>query len=200
MAVVLVYADWCGHCQTFKNKVWNENTLNRTKNLNTASVHYDMVDQTSMKNTPIQGYPSMFLVGKDNKPKEIPTPQNSEELISLDEKSTNIGNNENINTVKNTNNNNNNNNRNNDNVNANNNNKPFNSESPNMNSYTPSPPNALNDVMNTPETNETAQRGGSLMDLLSSFSQGKVDVPEQQGGRRKTRRHRRNRRAQTRRR
>jgi hypothetical protein len=72
-------------------------------------------------------------------------------------------------------------------------------ESLNRNSYTPSPPNALDDVMNTPESNETKQSGGSLFDILSNFSNGSVNVPEQKGGRRKTRKQRR-RRSQTRRR
>jgi thiol-disulfide isomerase/thioredoxin len=197
MAVVLVYADWCGHCQTFKEKVWNSQTLNRTKNLNNAAVHYDMVDQTSLKNTPIKGYPSMFLVGKDANAKEIPTPQSPEELVSLDSKSGNVLNNGNGNN--NANNNMNNGNLNNtNNLNSSNRNSSF-LNTPNNNSYTPSPPDALNDVMNTSERLETDQRGGSLMDLLSSFSQGSVDVPEQKGGRRKTRR-RRGRRSQTRRR
>lgn len=204
MAVVLVYADWCGHCQIFKNKVWNSQTLNRTKNLNTAAVHYDMVDQTSLKNTPIKGYPSMFLVGKDANAKEIPTPQSPEELVSLDSKSGNVLNNENTNTNTNNNNNrnnivkNNNMNNSNNNMNSSNRNTSY-LNTPNNNSYTPSPPDALDDVMNTSETVESNQKGGSLFDILSSFSQGSVDVPEQKGGRRKTRK-RRGRRSQTRRR
>jgi thiol-disulfide isomerase/thioredoxin len=210
MAIVLVYADWCGHCQTFKNTVWNSKTLNRAKNLNTAAVHYDMLDQTSLKNTPLKGYPSLFLVGKDSKAKEIPTPQNPEELVSLDAESGTVMNNNN-----NTNNNNLNNNNGNTTNNNNNNNKKYYNGSPsnntpannavspieslNRNSYTPSPPNALDDVMNTPESNETKQSGGSLFDILSNFSNGSVNVPEQKGGRRKTRKQRR-RRSQTRRR
>jgi thiol-disulfide isomerase/thioredoxin len=194
MAVVLVYADWCGHCQTFKNKVWNEKTLNRTKNLNTAALHYDMVDQTSLKNTPIQGYPSMFLVGQDSNAKEIPTPQSPEELVSLDNKSGNVLNNTNTRNSANVNSGN----LNSGNVNnANVNNANFNN-SPNNNSYSPSPPNALEDMM-TPNTVESEQSGGGLFDMLSTFSQGNGNLPQQNGGRRKTRR-RRGRRSQTRRR
>lgn len=70
---------------------------------------------------------------------------------------------------------------------------------PNNNSYTPSPPDALDDVMNTSETVESNQQGGSLFTMLSNFSQGTVNLAQQNGGRRKTRR-RRNRRSQTRRR
>lgn len=93
LTIVLVYADWCGHCQTFKQKMWNEVSAMPNKKLNTASVHYDMVENTSLKNAKIDGYPSLLLVGTDKKPatfKEngtttnaMPAPQNKEELISM---------------------------------------------------------------------------------------------------------------------
>jgi len=203
MAMVLVYADWCGHCTNLKQKVWNDSTLSKTKNINTAAVHYDMLDQTSLKNTPVQGYPSMFLVGKDKEPKEIPTPQSSEELLKFDNTSSNAlntntnnkGNNNNLN-------NNNTNNNMNNNMNQNNSNNNLDSpdmdiDTPNNNSYTPLPPNALEDVANTPESNETAQSGGSLFDVLSQFNQ-----VTQQGGRSRRRKtaKRKNRKAMTRRR
>lgn len=83
MAVVLVYADWCGHCMNFKQNVWNKDTLSKPSKLNAAAVHYDMVENTSMKNANVSGYPSMFLVGKDKKPEPINTPKNSEELVNM---------------------------------------------------------------------------------------------------------------------
>ena len=83
MAVVLVYADWCGHCMNFKKNVWNNETLSKPSKLNAAAVHYNMVEDTTMKNANISGYPSMFLVGKDKKPEPINTPKNSEELVNM---------------------------------------------------------------------------------------------------------------------
>lgn len=83
MAVVLVYADWCGHCMNFKKNVWNDQTLSKPSKLNAAAVHYNMVENTSMKNAKVEGYPSMFLVGKDKKPEPIKTPSNSEELVNM---------------------------------------------------------------------------------------------------------------------
>lgn len=70
LTLVLVYADWCGHCTTFKNNVWNRvaTAPATNRNLNMASVHYDMVDQTPLKNAKIEGYPSLLLVGTDEKP------------------------------------------------------------------------------------------------------------------------------------
>ncbi len=93
LTIVLVYADWCGHCQTFKQNMWNEVSAMPKKNLNTASVHYDMVNNTSLKNAKIDGYPSLLLVGTDKKPatfKEesgetnaMPSPQSLEELKNM---------------------------------------------------------------------------------------------------------------------
>lgn len=93
LTIVLVYADWCGHCQTFKQNMWNEVTAMPNKKVNTASVHYDMVENTSLKNAKIEGYPTLMLVGTNKQPatfKEnntttnaMPTPQNVTELKSM---------------------------------------------------------------------------------------------------------------------
>ena len=68
MAVVLVYADWCGHCDTFKKNVWNPMKSTKGRTMNMASVHYDQLDNTSLSGTKINGYPSVLVVGKDKKP------------------------------------------------------------------------------------------------------------------------------------
>jgi thiol-disulfide isomerase/thioredoxin len=83
---VLVYADWCGHCKTFKQKMWDDVANSPNKSVNTAAVHYNMVDQTSMRNTPIEGYPTLFEVkptSKANVTKPVQTPQTKEELETL---------------------------------------------------------------------------------------------------------------------
>lgn len=68
MAVVLVYADWCGHCDKYKKNVWSplKSVKNRTVNL--ASVREDMLPNTSLKNSKIDGYPSILVVGEDKQP------------------------------------------------------------------------------------------------------------------------------------
>ena len=93
LTIVLVYADWCGHCQTFKQNMWNEVSQMPEKTVNTASVHYDMVENTSLKNAKIDGYPSLLLVGTDKKPatfkteegatNAMPAPESVEELKSM---------------------------------------------------------------------------------------------------------------------
>jgi hypothetical protein len=222
MAMVLVYADWCGACTQFKDKVWNNSTLSKTKNVNTAALHYDMLENTSLKNTPVKGYPSMFLVGTDKEAKEVPTPQSSQELLKFDTTSANTLNKNNKSNNSGTNNNANNNSLNNNNNGTNNllnntrkngntgtmnygnktpNNLPSSDvemDSPNNNSYSPLPPDALEDVVNKPETNETVtQTGGSLFDILSRFNQNNN---QKVGSSRRKTAKRKNRRAHTRKR
>jgi thiol-disulfide isomerase/thioredoxin len=83
---VLVYADWCGHCQRFKQNVWDDVAKSNQKAVNTAAVHYNMVDKTSMKNASIEGYPTLFEVKPtpaSNVSTPVNTPQNKEELQKL---------------------------------------------------------------------------------------------------------------------
>jgi thiol-disulfide isomerase/thioredoxin len=83
---VLVYADWCGHCQRFKQNVWDDVAKSNQKAVNTAAVHYNMVDKTSMKNASIEGYPTLFEVKPtptSNVSKAVTTPQSKEDLEKL---------------------------------------------------------------------------------------------------------------------
>lgn len=67
ITVVLVYADWCGHCTRFKENVWSKLT-SEPHPVNLASVHHDQLENTSLKDAKIRGYPSVLVVGKDGKP------------------------------------------------------------------------------------------------------------------------------------
>ena len=68
MMIVLVYADWCGHCTTYKDNVWTPLKATRDKAVNMASVHYDQLPHTSLRDSKINGYPTVMFVGKDKKP------------------------------------------------------------------------------------------------------------------------------------
>jgi thiol-disulfide isomerase/thioredoxin len=94
LTLVFVHAEWCGHCDTFKKKIWNNVSQMPNKTINTASVHYDMVENTSLANAKIDGYPSLLLVGTDKKAADfvspdgkptnaIPQPKSKEELERL---------------------------------------------------------------------------------------------------------------------
>lgn len=68
ITLVLVYADWCGHCQHFKKDIWNDLQNMPNKKINLASVHYDQLPNTSQRDAKINGYPSLLVIGNDKKP------------------------------------------------------------------------------------------------------------------------------------
>lgn len=71
ITLVLVYADWCGHCQRFKNDTWNDLTAMSNRKMNIAAVRDDMLPKTSLANSKLKGYPSLMLVGTDKRPAEF---------------------------------------------------------------------------------------------------------------------------------
>jgi thiol-disulfide isomerase/thioredoxin len=72
ITIVLVYADWCGHCVRYKENVWNKLIKTPNRKLNLASVHYDQLENTSQKSAAIKGYPSVLVVGTDKKAATFP--------------------------------------------------------------------------------------------------------------------------------
>ena len=74
MMIVLVYADWCGHCTKYKENVWSPLKSVKNRTMNMASVHYDQLENTSLKNSKIEGYPSLLVVGKDKTPATFKSP------------------------------------------------------------------------------------------------------------------------------
>lgn len=73
MAVVLVYADWCGHCDRYKKNVWTPLKSLKNRTVNMASVREDVLPNTSLKNAKIDGYPSILVVGQDKVPAVFPS-------------------------------------------------------------------------------------------------------------------------------
>ena len=66
--LVLVYADWCGHCQHYK-PLWKQLEKDPNRSINMASVRDDMVSQTSLSQraSPVSSYPTVLLIGKNGK-------------------------------------------------------------------------------------------------------------------------------------
>ena len=90
---ILVHADWCGHCQTFKEKVWSKlEELPDTKN-GLAAIHHDQLEGTEFADAKIRGYPSVIVVGKkklaefedeDGKSNAIPSEQANDVKMMTD--------------------------------------------------------------------------------------------------------------------
>jgi thiol-disulfide isomerase/thioredoxin len=73
--LVLVYADWCGHCHRFKDNTWNDLLKMKDRKMNISSVRDDMLPKTSLAGSKIEGYPTLMLVGNDKRPADFTTPE-----------------------------------------------------------------------------------------------------------------------------
>ena len=78
ITIVLIYADWCGHCTRFKENVWSK-LLKTGHRASLASIHHDQLENTSLKDAKIKGYPSVLVVGKDGKPAVFKGPEGEDE-------------------------------------------------------------------------------------------------------------------------
>lgn len=67
ITLVFVYADWCGHCQRFKPNMDELEKLSG-RSVQTVRLRDDMLPQSSLKNTKINGYPSLLLIDKNGEP------------------------------------------------------------------------------------------------------------------------------------
>jgi thiol-disulfide isomerase/thioredoxin len=67
IVVVLVYADWCGHCQHYKKDTWSKVQNLPNRKVPIAQVNADVLDSTPLKSAKIEGYPSVIAVGNDGK-------------------------------------------------------------------------------------------------------------------------------------
>jgi thiol-disulfide isomerase/thioredoxin len=70
LTIVLVYANWCGHCHTYKPK-FEELQGNKNRTVETAAVESEFWDEAqkklNIKNGAIEGYPSVIAVSPEGK-------------------------------------------------------------------------------------------------------------------------------------
>jgi hypothetical protein len=68
ITLVLIYADWCGHCGTYKQGVWNKLANLPNRKVGMAQINEKILAQTPLSGLKFKGYPSTALVGKDMVP------------------------------------------------------------------------------------------------------------------------------------
>ena len=71
VVLVLVYADWCPHCHTYKKDVWSKvkamHKKHKGKKVGIAAVNEKVLKDSPVSSAKINGYPSLLLLGKDGK-------------------------------------------------------------------------------------------------------------------------------------
>lgn len=85
VTLLLIYADWCGHCGTFKNDVWKKLSDTKGRKLPMAQINEKVLSHLKEKipGLKIDGYPTVSLIGKDLKAAEIKDPVSGETSNAL---------------------------------------------------------------------------------------------------------------------
>lgn len=83
IVIVLVYADWCGHCQTFKQDIWSKLTTLPNRKVPLAAVNETMLKKTPLAKTPVDGYPTVLMMGNDGKPATFKDEQTGEPTVAM---------------------------------------------------------------------------------------------------------------------
>jgi thiol-disulfide isomerase/thioredoxin len=73
VTVVLVFADWCGHCHKFQENIW-EPMCKKNSIHNRVSVRDDMIKNTSLANTNFKYLPSVLVVNEKGEAETFTTP------------------------------------------------------------------------------------------------------------------------------
>ena len=90
VTIVLVFADWCGHCHKFQKSIW-EPMCKKGAIHNRVAVRDDMIKNTSLANTKFNYLPSVLVVNEKGEPETfttpdgeptnaMPTPKNQEDM------------------------------------------------------------------------------------------------------------------------
>jgi thiol-disulfide isomerase/thioredoxin len=67
ITLVLIYADWCGHCQRFKPMMEQLESC-PGRSVQVARVRDDVLPNSPLANIPNEGYPSLMLINQDGTP------------------------------------------------------------------------------------------------------------------------------------
>ena len=84
VVMVLIYADYCGHCHTYRDDIWNDLVSNKNRKHGMASIHYDQLENTPLANTKVSGYPTVLHIKSQGaEPVEYPESRNKEEMEKI---------------------------------------------------------------------------------------------------------------------
>ena len=85
VTLLLIYADWCGHCGTFKKDIWSKLSATKGRKMSMAQINEKVLHhlKEAIPDLKTDGYPSVALVGKDMKAAEITDPTTGEKGNSL---------------------------------------------------------------------------------------------------------------------
>jgi thiol-disulfide isomerase/thioredoxin len=81
--LILVYADWCGHCHTYKDDIWKKLASLKGRKIPMAQVNEKVLAESPLAGTKIDGYPTNLLMGRDMKATMNKDPDTGEETVSL---------------------------------------------------------------------------------------------------------------------
>lgn len=73
VSIVLVFADWCGHCHKFQKDIW-EPMCKKNAIHNRVAVRDDMIGKTSLANAKFNYLPSVLVVNEKGEPERFTTP------------------------------------------------------------------------------------------------------------------------------
>jgi thiol-disulfide isomerase/thioredoxin len=78
-ALLLIFADWCGHCVTYK-PLWKK-LAKLSKGVLTAAVHFDQVEKVpALKEAKLEGYPTVIRVKEDGSVETVPSSDMRDEV------------------------------------------------------------------------------------------------------------------------
>jgi hypothetical protein len=85
VTLMLIYADWCGHCGPFKEGIWKKLAGMKNRKVAMAQVNEKMLEHVKnhIPNLKIDGYPTNVLVGKDMTPATMTDAETGEPTNAL---------------------------------------------------------------------------------------------------------------------
>ncbi|NBV76985.1 hypothetical protein EBR66_02400 [bacterium] len=83
VTLLLIYADWCGHCKTFKSDMWSKLVSNPNRKIAVAQINENMLSHSPYSDLKIDGYPSVSLIGKDGSAATVNDPDTGEASNAL---------------------------------------------------------------------------------------------------------------------